>query len=524
MSYTLQRTFPEALGISSESIIDFICTAKDRSLAMHSLMILRHGEVAAELYWSPYSAKSQNHVYSFSKSFVSAAIGLAVDEGLLSYDDRLCSFFPRYIESDADERIHSVTIEHLLTMTSGMVGFNEITSLTSSDWVRTFLNSRLASFPGEKFNYNSLNTYMLTAVLRKVTGIGLVEYLTPRLFEPLGITGVYSDKCPMGRDIGGWGLHVKTEDMAKFGQLLLNRGNLRGRQILPIDWCEKSRLSHADTLSDPKFPDNPDVKSGYGYQLWINRDKTSFRADGMLGQFALILPELDCVIVSTAGNMDEYAVLDLIWEKIVPAIGAIPDNSPQGDSYIQLSELSGSLSIVSTEISIVPFLMQNVNDKTYTMPPNRQSVYPFMLRYPKRHILSGIENFKFNFGKTCSLTWTECEQTNTVPLIFDGHFHDTEITFFESAVSCSVYSKIKEISGTVYELEVLMSFTDIPHSSHLFFTFNDSNLSVRFDELPNYTDMASFAGGLFSSGRNFSPYISKALSRIADVSLTAECN
>ncbi len=520
MSYMLPRVSPESVGISSQSVIDFLYTAKENRIAMHSLMILRHGKTAVELYWDPYTADSKNHVYSFSKTFVSAAIGFAAEEGLIDYNDRLCSFFPRYMESGSDERMHSITVENLLTMTSGMVNVNEITVVPKSDWVRFFLNSHLSSFPGEKFNYNSLNTYMLAAILRKVSGMGLIEYLTPRLFEPLGITDIYSDKCPMGRDIGGWGIHIRTEDMAKFGQLLLDNGKIGDRQILPMQWLEKAACAHADTTSDTKFPIIDDVKNGYGYQVWINRDGESYRADGMLGQFALILPKLDTVIVSTAGNMDEYAVLDLIWDKLISSIDSNTEYSVTAAD--KLSDISEDLSIIDTEISIMPLLMSKYNETVYNLPPNRQSIFPMLFRYSKRKVMSGIESFSFHFGNQCSLSWVECESQNTVPLIFDGKFHKTTIPFFGIDANCYVYSHIKEISIEQYLLEVILTFTDTPHSRHLSFIFNEDTLTVKFNELPSYTDIAKFVGDMVSSIRSISPHISKMIGKIAEVTITAK--
>ncbi len=522
MSYNLERTSPEELVISPSALLDFINTAKERSIAMHSLMILRHGKVAAELYWKPYSADSLNHVYSFSKTFTSAAIGFAVEEGLLSYSDRLCSFFPRYLESGCDEKMYSVTIENLLTMTSGMVAVNEITVTSKSDWVRYFLNSHLSSFPGEKFCYNSINTYMLAAVLRKVSGTGLIEYLTPRLFEPLGITEVYSDKCPMGRDIGGWGIHIRTEDMAKFGQLLLNKGMLNEKRILPEHWINEALRSHTDTCTDTKFPQIDDVRNGYGYQVWINRDNESFRADGMLGQFALVLSKYDSVIVSTAGNMDEYAVLDLIWEKIISRMDSDEDNSSA--SADKLKEAADDLCITDTEISIVPLLMKRFSGIRYTLPSNRQSAFPFLFRYSKKNVLSGIESFTFQFDEESFMSWRECEKDITVPLIFDGRFHDTSIPFFGAQSPVSVYSVLREPKTGEYSLEVLLTFTETPHTKHLRFTFSENIMTVSFNELPDYTDIAKFAGNMVSSIRNISPHISKMIGKIAEVTLIASAD
>ncbi len=524
MSYTLERTVPEAVGIDSNAIIDFIDAAAEQNIAMHSLMVLRHGKAAAELYWEPYCAQSLNHVYSFSKTLTSAAIGFAVDEGLISYDDRLCSFFPRYVDSGADEQIFSVTIEHLLTMTSGMVLVNEISAVMKDDWVRFFLNSDLSSFPGDRFCYNSLNTYMLAAVLRKVSGVGLVDYLTPRLFEPLGIKDIYSDKCPMGRDIGGWGIHIKTEDMAKFGQLLLMGGKLGDKQILPAKWVERSIQPHSDPRDDSKFPDSGDCSSGYGYQIWINRDEKSFRADGMLGQFAVVLPELDSVVVTTAGCMDEYDVLNLIWDKIIPAIGSVPETDSESESYQTLKAKASSLSVVDTNPSVVSILTYKYNGKEYIMPPNIQSVFPFMVRYSKRSMMTGIESFSFHFGDECSMSWIESDTEYTVPLVFDGKFTKISVPFFDSDIPCSVYSFIRESSPGKYELEVILAFTDTPHSSHLLFTFEKDELTVKFNELPDYVDFVRFASDIITSYRNIPPQITKALGKIAEVTLTAKAD
>lgn len=524
MSLTFENTTPENVGIDSGAIIDFIDTATERGIAMHSLMILRHGKKAVELYWQPYGCQSQNHVYSFSKTITSMAIGFAVEEGLLSYDDRLCSFFPRYIGSEVDERMYSVTVEHLLTMTSGMVIANEISAAFKNDWVRFFLNSRLSSFPGEKFSYNSLNSYMLAAILRKVSGVGLIEYLTPRLFEPLGISGIYSDKCPMGRDLGGWGIHIRTEDMARLGQLLLQQGRLDDKQLLPSQWFERATRSHTDTRTDTKFPNHEDVQSGYGYQIWINHDKSSFRADGMLGQFALVLPELDCVIVSTAGNMDEYPVLDILWEKLVPAVSSLSDGSDAGKSFDELMHRCADLSIIPTEPTVLSLLTCKFNDTLYTLPVNRQSVFPFFVRYTKRRLLTGIQSFRFSFGSTSNMTWVECNSEITVPLFFDGKFHDTSIPFFGTEIPCSVYAAISEYTPTVFSLEVLLTFTDTPHSRHLFFTLSEDTLSVRFNELPDYGDFARFAGDHISFIRSISPYLSKTAGKIAEITIVAKAD
>lgn len=520
MGFELERTTPENVGIMSASITNLIETAKSRNIDLHSLMVIRHGKLAAECYWSPYDAKSENHLYSFSKSFTSAAVGFAVAEGLLSYDDRLCDLFPRYIDADADERIYSVTIEHLLTMTSGAFMVNEATVNFQSDWVRYFLNAPLASFPGEKFNYNSINTYMLSAVIRKVTGMGLVEYLTPRLFEPLGMKDYYWEKCPMGRECGGWGFHVKTEDMAKFGLLLLNDGVLDGKRILPEGWVKLASSNHADNTADKKYNGHPDVIAGYGYQFWVNRDARGFRADGMLGQYALVLPELDSVIVTTAGQMEQLEVLDLIWEKLIPEIGLIPDGSETDTDYDELRSRSELLCTLDTFESAVPDKVRECDGVVYSVEPNRQSFIPFMCRYTKRRQLSGIKDISFSFSGDYSLSWTECGETNTVPLIFDGAFHACSVRFFDAVMPCAVYPRFIT-DGDKPVLDVVLTLTDYPHSGHITVLFDDDCLRVTFNEIPSFADTARFCGELVSVIRSMAQPLSGIAEKLVSATLNA---
>ena len=520
MAYSLERVTPESVGIMSATILNTIEKAKALGIDLHSLMVLRHGKVCFEGYWKPYDENSKNHLYSFSKSFTSAAVGFAVDEGLLSYDDRVCEFFPRYIDSSADQRVYSITIEHLLTMTSGAYLVNEATVNFQSDWVRYFLNTTLASFPGEKFNYNSINTYMLSAILRKVTGMGLIEYLTPRLLEPLGIEGAYWEKCPMGRECGGWGFHIETEDMAKFGQLLLNDGKLGDKRILPEGWVKLAGSYHTDNTTDKKYNGHPDVIAGYGYQFWVNRDGRSFRADGMLGQYALVLPELDAVIVTTAGQMEQLMVLDLIWDELIPEIGMIPKNSPSGEDYDELMYRRQNLCIIDPVSSSVPEEVRAFSGVEYLAESNRQSFIPFMCRYTKLKQLTGVSSFNFDFTGDYSLSWTECGETNTIPLVFDGDFHSAVISFFGNETPVSVYSRFIE-DAEKPTMEIIMTLVNFPHSSHLTVSFADGLVAVTFNELPSFADTAKFCGDLVSIFRNISSPISKIADKIASTTIIA---
>ena len=249
----LMRSIPEHEGIPSAHLQRFFeeldaCP----SIHVHSAMVLRHGKIVAEGSWKPYSGSYPHMMFSLSKSVVSMAVGFAVQEGLLTLDDKAAGYFPDKNVLFRSPRINNITVRHLLNMTSGLK-FNEVHSVVEKDWVRAILQSDCSFEPRTEFSYNSLNTYLLSAILCKKTGMGLVEYLTPRLFGPLGIHNVSWDVCPMGIEKGGWGLWLRTVDMAKLGQFYLQRGRWmvdgKEKQLLPEDWVIESTKMDSGAVS-----------------------------------------------------------------------------------------------------------------------------------------------------------------------------------------------------------------------------------------------------------------------------------
>lgn len=342
----LPRGVPEAQGISSAAILDFVAAAGDARCGLHGLMMLRHGHVVAEGWWQPYRPDAIHSLYSLSKSFTSTAVGFAVAEGKLKLDDRVVHFFPAKVPSIVSDNLAALNIRHLLTMSVGHAAdstFRVAFDPREGDWVRNFLSLPIENPPGSVFLYDTAATYMLSAIVQKVTGLKLIDYLRPRLFDPLEIHGMTWATCPLGINTGGWGLSVTTEALAKFGLLYLQKGRWNGGQLMPAAWIEEAtayqiqqpptwdsgsdpaaHMDRAAALADPMaalamLKQTSDWYQGYGYQFWRCRHQ-AFRGDGAFGQFCIVIPDQDAVIAITAETADSQGILNLVWKYILPAL------------------------------------------------------------------------------------------------------------------------------------------------------------------------------------------------------------
>jgi Beta-lactamase len=320
---SLPRTSPESQGISSKAVRHFIEAANASGIGWHSFMLLRHGNVVAEGWWKPFEPAFTHTLYSLSKSFTSTAIGLLVKEGKLNIEDKVISFFPEDSPALPDENLKQMKIKHLLTMNTGH-GEDTMPKLRASEntWTKTFLAQRVEFEPGTHFLYNTGATYMLGAIVHKVTGETLSAFLTPRLFQPLEIKGYDWETSPQGLNTAGYGLRVKTEDIAKFGQLYLQKGKWAGKEILTENW-----VKDATSYQTKSQEGNGDWAQGYGYQFW--RCKPGFyRGDGAYGQFCIVMPEQDAVLAVTSESWDMQKSMTTIWENLLPAIqaGTLPEN------------------------------------------------------------------------------------------------------------------------------------------------------------------------------------------------------
>ena len=309
----LPRSRPEEQGVSSANVLDFIEAADKDIHSLNSVMFVRHGHVVAEGWWTPYNAESRHSLYSLSKSFTSTAVGMAIAEGKFTLDDEVLKFFPDDAPQDSSQNLKSMRVSDLLRMSTGQD--SEPPRRSDTPWVKSFLAHPVPSKPGTRFVYNTSATYMLSAIVQQATGQVLLDYLKPRLFDPLGIDNPTWEISPQGVSTGGYGLSVRTEDIAKFGQMYLQKGNWQGKQLVTANWIDAATARQTSNGSNPKS----DWDQGYGYQFWRCRNG-AYRGDGAFGQYCIVLPEQDAVIAITSGLGDMQAVLNLIWDKLLPSL------------------------------------------------------------------------------------------------------------------------------------------------------------------------------------------------------------
>jgi CubicO group peptidase (beta-lactamase class C family) len=357
-----QRSAPEAQGIRSEAILAFV-DAADRTIRdLHSFILLRHGAVVAEGYWEPFGPSYPHLMFSLSKSFTSTAIGLLVAEGRLTVDERVLDLFADQAPAEPSDNLQAMRVRHLLTMTTGhhtdpTMGLRQ----SSGKWRRVFLAEPIEHEPGTHFVYNSVATYMLSAIVQQITGQRLLDYLRPRLFEPLSIANPTWESSPEGIDVGGWGLSITTSDIARFGLLYLQRGAWGGKQLLPAAWVDEATARQV-----PNGPsESVDWVQGYGYQFW-RCQYGAYRGDGAFGQFCIVMPEQAAVLAITAGVSNMQSVLDLVWQHLLPAmdVSPLPENASAQQALgrrladLRLSPTAGQLdSPHSTALSGHPYAL-----------------------------------------------------------------------------------------------------------------------------------------------------------------------
>jgi CubicO group peptidase (beta-lactamase class C family) len=348
MAKSLPRSTPADQQVDPAAILAFLDAVDDHpGVEMHSLMVVRHGHVVAEGWWAPYSAERPQLLYSLSKSFTSTAAAFAQAEGLLGLDDTVVSHFGEFDADITDPRSRSIRIRHVAAMASGhtreMLG--EAIERDPAEPVRGFLLIPPDREPGTVFAYSQPCTYTLASIIQRNAGMPLTQYLRPRLFDPLGIGHVGWATLPPGGEQGFSGLHARTEDIAKLGQLYLQRGRWDGAQLIPEQWVEQATSMQ---VSNPGGA-NPDWRQGYGFQFWMSRH--GYRGDGAFGQFCVVLPEHDTVIVTTAWTLDMQAVLDAMWAHLLPGLAA---TAADGAGQDELSARLGALELPACQAGPAP--------------------------------------------------------------------------------------------------------------------------------------------------------------------------
>jgi CubicO group peptidase (beta-lactamase class C family) len=396
-SVELPRQTPESQGIPSAAIAAFV-NAMEQSPAneLHSFILLRHGVVIAEAWWSPYAPDRPHMLFSLSKSFTSTAIGLAVAERRLSVDDPVISFFPELLPEQISDNLRAMKVRHLLSMSTGH-DFDTMPALfmdKENKWIKAFLACPVAHEPGTYFLYNTGASYMLSAIIQKLTGETLLDYLRPRLLEPLEIDTARWEMSPEGICMGGFGLFTKTDAIAKFGQLYLQKGLWNGKQLIFEAWVDEATSCHIPNDRDPNS--GVDWRQGYGYQFW-RCQHNAYRGDGAFGQYCVVMPEQDAVLAITAGVANMQFVLTAVWDHLLPAMTENPlPEQPQ--SQETLKQNLNSLAYLPPKGEVTSPMAAQISGNTYMMNSNTLII---------RHVATSLTKVGFSFSeKNCTVTFS----------------------------------------------------------------------------------------------------------------------
>lgn len=508
------RATPESQGISSDlftALLRELDASKDTE--MHHFMALRHGKVICECNFAPYPKGMWHITHSMCKSITGMAIGMLIEEEKLKLDENIYDIFPDHINAFSKIFRPVITVENLLTMTSGIT-FNESGIVSGNDWLGSFLNASVNGKPGTEFQYNSLNTYVLSAIVTKRTGETLNEYLTPRLFGPLGITKYYWETCPKGITKGGWGLFLCAEDMAKLGQLYLQRGKWNGQQLVSEYWIEISTARHLKTQNDTY---------GYGYQLWMEQRPGSFEYNGMLGQNVIIYPDMDMVLVTNAGNKEMFqdCIMLNIIRKYFPVNYHPADVLPENPlSYSLLKRLCGELengennnrstslrggwkrNVVSRRkhsdkkysyrISAAVdrpsdhhSFMRAVSGRTYVMEQQNIGIAPLFVQVFHNNMTDGISEISFTYdaGNFC-VSFTEGEVIHKLPVGF-GKAADGCVDLHGEHYLVATLGEFARDENDIPVLKLEVTFIEecVKRKAHIFF-HEDNGIEIRWNETP----------------------------------------
>lgn len=509
------RATPESQGISSDlfaALLRELDASKDTD--MHHFMALRHGKVICECNFAPYPKGMWHITHSMCKSITGMAIGMLIEEGKLKLNENIYDIFSDHMNAFSKIFRPVITVENLLTMTSG-VTFNESGIVSGNDWLGSFLNASVNGKPGTEFQYNSLNTYVLSSIVTKRTGETLTEYLTPRLFGPLGITKYYWETCPKGITKGGWGLFLCAEDMAKLGQLYLQKGKWNGQQLVSEYWIEISTARHLKTQNDTY---------GYGYQLWMEQRPGSFEYNGMLGQNVIIYPDMDMVLVTNAGNKEMFqdCIMLNIIRKYFPVNYHPADVLPENPlSYSLLKRLCGELengennnnrstslrggwkrNVVSRRkhsdkkysyrISAIVDLpsdhhsfMRAISGRTYVMEQQNIGIAPLFVQVFHNNMTDGISEISFTYDAgNFYVSFTEGEVIHKLPVGF-GRAADGCVDLHGEHYLVATLGEFARDENDIPVLKLEITFIEecVKRKAHIFFHENNG-IEIRWNETP----------------------------------------
>jgi len=466
LPYTFRKSTPEQQGISSSSILEFINNAEKNKLGLHSLMVIRNGNIVAEGWWDPYKPDLKHVMNSLSKSFTSTAIGFAVSEGLLSVEDKITKFFPDDIPANPAPYLNDMQVKHLLTMTTGHEADTSGPMRRGNQvWTKVFLSTAIPHQPGTYFLYDTGATYMLSAILTKVSGKTVFDYLTTRLFKPLEISGIDWEISPQGINTGGWGLRIKTEDIAKLGTLYLQNGMWNGKQVLPASWAhDATTYKVPNTVIKGQDPTTSDWQQGYCYQFWRCRHDF-FRGDGAQGQYCLVSRDLNTVIAITSEIQDMQKTLNYVWDYLLPGIkpSALPADTTNQNT---LKQKLATLTLLPAKTTFGQTTQAQVSGKTFNIKDNTLAVSQASLTFNGDDCTFMLKGDQAEQKITCGLNkWIKGET-------------------FTPGVSAKDNPAKKIVAAGVWTTDktftISLQYYETPNSDLIICNFDNNTISVKF--------------------------------------------
>ncbi|MDR0530516.1 MAG: beta-lactamase family protein [Oscillospiraceae bacterium] len=482
---------PEEAGVSSQAILDLLDEFDRREFEHHGLMILRHGKVVFEQYRAPYAAEIPHSIYSFSKSIAATAAGFAADEGLFSLDDKIGQYFPEYRPKKKARYWDQVTLRHVITMTSGLA-FDVFHQNSAPDWIGDYLHSHLRDEPGTIFHYTNECAYLISVLIRRLTGQTMWEYLTPRLFEPLGMETPFTETDQQGNPGGGWGVIWKLEDSAKFIQCYLDGGRWRGKQVIPAWWVAEATRKQSDNSGNVKADSN----RGYGYQFWMCQQENAFAARGMFCQQGFCMRDYDAVFVYFGADADEQKPFDAIYPHFP---GGFFEEKREADpaALQELRRREASLAFPPPPVSNrMPELEEKLNGSMIRLRKQRllniagypQGLLPMTVNQMCVDRAGNMTDIALEFGENeARFSWREGHWRNSIPLGMDGRYRVGKVTLAGFHFDAYAYAEWK--SGNTLYLNIRPIQTCVSNS--FLIRFRGRRVKITPRSTPTFQSIAA---------------------------------
>lgn len=480
-----EHVTPESVGVKSSAVSAFIEEINEKGIGLQSFTFIRRDKIFAGCFWEPYSKDVPHVLYSMSKSVTSTAVGFCVDEGLLDLDDKVHTFFPEYKVRSIQNK--AITVRMLLTMRSDKL-ITFLDNKGNTDWVKNFWSAPFFAPSDTLFNYISESTYMLSAIVSKVTGMSMIDYLYPRMFEPLGIEKPFWESDGKGNNAGGWGLYMKSEDVAKFFLPYMHGGKYKdGTQLIPEDWVKTATAKQTDTLREGVLDDI----YGYGFQFWRTSYPNSFLANGLFGQRCVFLPEYDAMMVMNSGHAKDYEIMEVFWKHFPEAFqyGTLPENETEYDYLQQI--------IKSCHVKDLPSTPRNkemeakINNRTIECNTSEYvsviSVSLTQMLYRKPCV---INTMRFGFSEDkATFYWREKDYENTICVGMNGEYGVSPIVLGDLHLTAYTKAAWQEDGS----LKLWIRPIETAHVRQFTFIFNEDDTVKIVNEMqPTLDELAVY--------------------------------